>query len=417
MAGDATLFARRDEVVLATKGFNSMGPKPNQRGLSRKHIMHAIDDSLRRLGTDYVDLYQIHRFDPVVPIEDTVGEMARLKEEIAAVERDLANLKPEAKSEAAPTPAAPPNPYVLRLREALHAAEAELKILKAEGQRLHDATGTYRARVENTPRRELEFQDVSRDYAYTKELHQSLVKRYEEAQLAESMEQRHKGEQFRILDPAVPSAVSVEPNRPRLLLMAFVLSLGLAAGAAILAETLDTSFHSADELRAFTTVPVLVSIPRITTEADRRRQRLRFRLAAAGALETEEQALRIAEPGDEPDRRGDQPGRDGEEPVQRDHGNRERLLRGDSCSRGGGQGLRARVGRVHRSSRRRGRLDRGDRDHRLAVALLLGGGQRHRCEAGPAGPVRAVRHASRARRRDPPGQAGIALGAPALQRL
>ena len=49
-----------------------MGDDPNQRGLSRKHIMHAIDDSLRRLQTDYVDLYQIHRFDPHTPIEETL---------------------------------------------------------------------------------------------------------------------------------------------------------------------------------------------------------------------------------------------------------------------------------------------------------------------------------------------------------
>jgi aryl-alcohol dehydrogenase-like predicted oxidoreductase len=62
----------RDRVVIATKVFNPMGDDPNQRGLSRKHILHAIDDSLRRLGTDYVDLYQIHRFDPSTPIEETV---------------------------------------------------------------------------------------------------------------------------------------------------------------------------------------------------------------------------------------------------------------------------------------------------------------------------------------------------------
>jgi 1-deoxyxylulose-5-phosphate synthase len=62
----------RDRVVIATKVFNAMGDDPNQRGLSRKHIMHAIDDSLRRLGTDYVDLYQIHRFDRHTPIEETM---------------------------------------------------------------------------------------------------------------------------------------------------------------------------------------------------------------------------------------------------------------------------------------------------------------------------------------------------------
>src|ERR1700761_1385738 len=62
----------RDKVVIATKVFNAMGDDPNQKGLSRKHILHAIDDSLRRLGTDYVDLYQIHRFDASTPIDETL---------------------------------------------------------------------------------------------------------------------------------------------------------------------------------------------------------------------------------------------------------------------------------------------------------------------------------------------------------
>jgi aryl-alcohol dehydrogenase-like predicted oxidoreductase len=65
-------YAQRDRVILATKVFNPMGDDPNQRGLSRKHIHQAIDDSLRRLGTDYVDLYQIHRYDYETPIEETL---------------------------------------------------------------------------------------------------------------------------------------------------------------------------------------------------------------------------------------------------------------------------------------------------------------------------------------------------------
>ncbi len=62
----------RDRVVVATKVFSPIGDDPNQRGLSRKHIMHAIDDSLSRLGLEYVDLYQIHRFDYHTPIEETL---------------------------------------------------------------------------------------------------------------------------------------------------------------------------------------------------------------------------------------------------------------------------------------------------------------------------------------------------------
>src|SRR3954452_18454290 len=65
-------FARRDEIVLATKVHGRMRPGPNGGGLSRKPILTEIDHSLRRLGTDYVDLYQIHRWDPTTPIEETM---------------------------------------------------------------------------------------------------------------------------------------------------------------------------------------------------------------------------------------------------------------------------------------------------------------------------------------------------------
>jgi len=66
----------RENVVIATKVFNPMSDEPNDRGLSRKHILAAIDKSLKRLGVDYVDLYQIHRFDPQTPIEETVEALS-----------------------------------------------------------------------------------------------------------------------------------------------------------------------------------------------------------------------------------------------------------------------------------------------------------------------------------------------------
>ena len=65
-------FVRREEVVIATKVNGRMYDGPHGQGLSREHIMHAIDASLERLGTDYVDLYQIHRFDSTVPVEETM---------------------------------------------------------------------------------------------------------------------------------------------------------------------------------------------------------------------------------------------------------------------------------------------------------------------------------------------------------
>jgi 1-deoxyxylulose-5-phosphate synthase len=69
------LAKSRDEIVLATKVYNPMGPGANQRGLSRKHIMESVDGSLRRLKTDYIDLYQIHRFDADTPVEETIDAL------------------------------------------------------------------------------------------------------------------------------------------------------------------------------------------------------------------------------------------------------------------------------------------------------------------------------------------------------
>jgi 1-deoxyxylulose-5-phosphate synthase len=69
-------FTVRDEIVLATKVHGAMGPGPNDKGLSRKHILSSIDASLKRLGTDYVDLYQIHRWDYETPIEETLEALS-----------------------------------------------------------------------------------------------------------------------------------------------------------------------------------------------------------------------------------------------------------------------------------------------------------------------------------------------------
>jgi polysaccharide chain length determinant protein (PEP-CTERM system associated) len=218
-----------------------------------------LEQELTELRTRYSDRYP---------------DVMQLEAEIAALRRKLAG----AKGASDPVSRAAVSPNVSRLREALIDAETELKVLKAEENRLRASIAAYQQRIENIPRREQEFKELSRDYETTRDLYQSLLKRHGEAQIAESMEQRQKGEQFRIIEPALPPKQPVA-NRLRLIAMTLVLSVGLAAAAAMVAEQLDASFHSVDQLRGHTSLPLLVSIPRVLTDTDARQTRTRFRVA------------------------------------------------------------------------------------------------------------------------------------------
>ncbi len=196
--------------------------------------------------------------------------------------------KAEVKTEVSPAPAPVqvmiPNPYLQPLRQAQEEMEADIRALRAEEQRLRANIATYVGRMQNAPKFEQELMEVTRDYDSTRELYGSLLKRYEEALLAESMEQRQKGEQFRILDPAVPAEEPIAPNRVRLGILAVVLSLGLAVGAVVSAERIRPAFHSVDGLRVFSSVPVLLSIPAIVTGRDVLRRQRQGRLAMVAVV-------------------------------------------------------------------------------------------------------------------------------------
>jgi polysaccharide chain length determinant protein (PEP-CTERM system associated) len=247
----------------------------------------VIDDRPASSGT--------RRLPPETPAETLARMQQELRQlrfrytdqhpDVIRMQAAIADLEKEAGPSSAPAvKAAAERGSVARapVRQPEDGLDAELRALRAEERRLRDSIAAYVGRVQNTPRLEQELKEISRDYESTKEQYASLSKRYEEAELAESMEQRQKGEQFRILDPALPSAVPAAPNRPRLTLVTGVLSLGLAVVAVVLAETLDTSFHSRAALRGFTTVRV-IGLPRIVLAADTRRRRRRLFLGATGA--------------------------------------------------------------------------------------------------------------------------------------
>jgi polysaccharide biosynthesis transport protein len=225
----------------------------------------ALAERIARLSAELSDLRR--RYSEKYP------DVVYLRQEIARLQGHMAD-----PSAAAAEMNGAPDPYLLQLQQSVKSSEAELRVLAAEEANVHKAIAVYQERVENAPRREQQFQELSRDYNTTSEVYASLLRRYEEAKIAGSMENRQKGEQCRVLDEAIPAHTATAPRRGWLLLVSLAMSLGVAGAAMFVAESFDTSFHALDDLRSFSRVPVLASIPEIVTEADTRAARRRFSL-------------------------------------------------------------------------------------------------------------------------------------------
>jgi len=202
---------------------------------------------------------------------DKYPDVIRVKGEIAALEQTVASAPP------APAAAAAPRAQ----KDPVAEADAELRMLRDEERSIQRQIASFESRADGAPKRQQEFERQARDYATTKEFYQSLLKRYEDAQIAESMEHGQKSEQFRILDAAVPPKEVLAPNRMRLGVLAFALAVGLAALAVMLRERLDSSFHTVDDLREWSRVPLIAGIPPLVTEGDVARGRRRFGLLTA----------------------------------------------------------------------------------------------------------------------------------------
>jgi polysaccharide chain length determinant protein (PEP-CTERM system associated) len=206
-------------------------------------------------------------------------DVRRVQDEIAAIEKAMAESVLDAKLDSVQAAALLATPD--DIKRALRDMDRDLKNLSQEEVRLREELASYQRRVERAPQHTQEFHQLDRDYKMTRDMYASVLQRYEDAQLAETMEQTKRAGQMKIVDPAMPSKAPAAPNRLKLILGGLVLSLGLALGGVLWAEHRDTSFHNVESLRAFTRVPILVRIPAIVTKWERRQQYARATLKAA----------------------------------------------------------------------------------------------------------------------------------------
>lgn len=234
----------------------------------RLAVMHA---TLADLKTRYSDKHP---------------DVIRLKLEISSLEQQVRESEGNGSSETTFV-----NPHLAQIQLQVDELGVEARLLQKEAEGLRASIARYQRRVEATPSREQEFSGLAREYETAQERYRSLVQREREAQLAESMEERQKGEQFRVLDPALPAREPTAPKRPLLYALGVLLALGAGVAVAIGLEVIDPSLRSPDEVRDLTSIPVIVSLPRIVTEAEKR---IRRRRLALGAILTATSVVLIA---------------------------------------------------------------------------------------------------------------------------
>ena len=159
------------------------------------------------------------------------------------------------------------NPRYKEIESQLIANELEIERLKEEEAKVKAQINKYRERIENAPVRELAMTNLMRDYQNTKESYQTLSRKSEEAQQAENLERRQKGEQFKIIDPARIPEKPFKPDIPKIILFGFLLGIGSGFGLAFSREQMDRSFRDAEDLEAALGFKVLANIPKIEKKA------------------------------------------------------------------------------------------------------------------------------------------------------
>lgn len=254
------IIEQRDKLFEGLRGASvvtheSAGSDISPEGLERLKNIEEIRQQLTQSEAQFTEKHP---------------DVVRLREQLAIMEREYKVAEAEEarkrKEAQVATRAGAGDPDLASpqiRRRTIESLGTELQKLREDEANIRRTISTFEQRLESSPQREQDYAFITRDYTAAKEQYDSLLKRYEEAQMTQSLEADRAGETFRVLDPALPPEGPAAPNRFRLLIMGLLLAAAAAAAAVLIREQFDTAFHSVDELRDYTTVPVLVSIPPI----------------------------------------------------------------------------------------------------------------------------------------------------------
>lgn len=222
-----------------------------------------------------------------IPEDPLIVQLNNLKRELANAQskykpthpdvidlkRKIANLEPKVKQllesqESGKTVVLDPNTarLIAQYTEQYNSVMLEAKRAREETKNLKEQISIYQKRIEETPRREQEIALLTRDYDLVKTNYQSLMDKKIQAQMAENLERKQQGEQFKILDPPRVPSRPIKPDRNKILLMGGVLGLAAGLGLAWFRESLDQSFHAVSDLENYLGIPVIATLPNLKGE-------------------------------------------------------------------------------------------------------------------------------------------------------
>jgi succinoglycan biosynthesis transport protein ExoP len=224
-------------------------------------------------------------------LAEAVGRYGPEHPDRVRLQREVDSLQAQVSAAPTPTPAPPKltpkeadNPAYVQIQAQLSATLNELTALDEQLAKMRARSLEYQRNVTLAPQVEQEYREIMRDYDNTKLKYAEIRSKSSEAKTAQNLEADRKGERFTLIDPPLPPEEPVSPNRRLIFMLGFMLSAGLAAGVLWLLETLDSSVRGRLDLLKLTGVPPLALVPHIGTEAERRANRRRLRLAVGSAM-------------------------------------------------------------------------------------------------------------------------------------
>ena len=257
-------------------------------GFEPSKELRDLGEQLSKARESVADMEQKGFADGHPDLRGALTQVTRLEQDVQALRaKELAahNAREQAAKEATGPDASAKKEVARtmpRSQRSINDYNAELARLRAEEERIKTDMNRMLERFDSAPAVQNQFAVLQRDYEGAKEAYDQALRRYEEAKQNEQIETSGQAERFTILEAAIPPEGPSAPNRPRLLIMGLLLAL-VAAGAAIVArEQFDTSFHTIDEVREFTAIPVIATIPQIGKAP--RRGYARLALATVSAV-------------------------------------------------------------------------------------------------------------------------------------